>query len=528
MRNIKNLTTVFLLLIVSTTKAQTIGDGIKQIKYEQYQKAGTTLRPMLKTGVNFTQATYALGNLYLAQEMNDSAKFFFHKAKESFNVDCWAMICEAKALMLDGKLADARVLFDKAIALNKGKNVQVLLEVADANIHMQTKDLVYANALLTKVASIDPKNVKRTILLGDYYLENNDAGKALEQYEIALEADKTNPEPAFKIGDIRYHNYDAPRAIESFNQAIKIDPSYGPAIRELAEVYGITKQYAKAVEQYKTYLSYAGNNPTQQRKYGLFLFQTKSYQQSLNVLEEYRKTDNTNNTVLRIMAYDYYELNDSAKAISTLDEYFSKQPKEKTIGMDYAYYGKSLLKMKKDSLGFVYLWKGLKKDSSNEDMYKTLIDAYSGAKRYGDISTVYAYKKQMLNEKFTISDEYLMGYYNYYGKKYALADSSFRLVMLNKPTYFDAIYMRAITNSALDPKMELDSAKNFHTMFVEKVALDSMKYKDKLINSYNYLGSFYFNRGSDKAKSKGYYQKILYLDPENKKAKEAMKLFVIK
>ena len=56
----------------------------------------------------------------------------------------------------------------------------------------------------------------------------------------------------------------------------------------------------------------------------------------------------------------------------------------------------------------------------------------------------------------------------------------------------------------------------------DRAAADNGKFKKELIESYQYLGYYYYLQ-EDNAKSITYWQEVLKLDPENKQATEVIK-----
>ena len=85
-----------------------------------------------------------------------------------------------------------------------------------------------------------------------------------------------------------------------------------------------------------------------------------------------------------------------------------------------------------------------------------------------------------------------------------------------------AYFWKARVNTNFDPESKLGLAKPFYEQFIEKAAADNGKFKKELIESYQYLGYYYYLQ-EDNAKSITYWQEVLKLDPENKQATEVIK-----
>jgi lipoprotein NlpI len=59
---------------------------------------------------------------------------------------------------------------------------------------------------------------------------------------------------------------------------------------------------------------------------------------------------------------------------------------------------------------------------------------------------------------------------------------------------------------------------------LEVVKLDDAKNKKDIMNAYDYLGSYAYQK-DDNATATTYFEKLLVLDPENKKAKDIIAAF---
>ena len=86
------------------------------------------------------------------------------------------------------------------------------------------------------------------------------------------------------------------------------------------------------------------------------------------------------------------------------------------------------------------------------------------------------------------------------------------------------LQMRARIKAALDPEFELGIAKPFYEKVIEKAQTDSVKYSTALVESYDYMGWYYYFTDQNYLISKMYYNRILAIDPKNAKAKNALNL----
>ncbi len=108
------------------------------------------------------------------------------------------------------------------------------------------------------------------------------------------------------------------------------------------------------------------------------------------------------------------------------------------------------------------------------------------------------------------------------GLEYAKADSALIMLSTKAPNLAIAYFWRARVNSNFDPESEAGLAKPFYEKFIELAKGEPDKFKKELIESYSYLGYYYYLQ-KDNAKSKENWQEVLRLDPENTQATEVIK-----
>lgn len=99
---------------------------------------------------------------------------------------------------------------------------------------------------------LDPKNVKKQMILSYAYLRKGDGQSALKTLKIAEKLEPKNKQIAYNLG-LAYNQ------LKNYQQAIKyLEPQLTGGIidfnlnYQLGDAYMGTKQYAKAVERYKS------------------------------------------------------------------------------------------------------------------------------------------------------------------------------------------------------------------------------------------------------------------------------------
>ena len=74
----------------------------------------------------------------------------------------------------------------------------------------------------------------------------------------------------------------------------------------------------------------------------------------------------------------------------------------------------------------------------------------------------------------------------------------------------------ANTAASIDPESKAGLAKPKYDMVIQNALTDTAKYKNELMNAYNYMASYYLRIKKDNDQTKSYAQKIINLDPSNK------------
>lgn len=106
---------------------------------------------------------------------------------------------------------------------------------------------------------------------------------------------------------------------------------------------------------------------------------------------------------------------------------------------------------------------------------------------------------------------------------YTKADSALTMLNQKVPDLAIAYIWKARVNANFDPESKSGLAKPYYEKFIEKAGADKDKFKKELIESYQYLGYYYYLQ-EDNAQSKTYWQEVLNLDPENKQAIDVIKM----
>jgi tetratricopeptide (TPR) repeat protein len=420
----------------------------------------------------------------------------------------------------ENNLQKAEIDFSKALSLSKSKNPSVIKAVSqaylrDANLGSR------AIELLMKAKSIDDHDAEVFILLGDAYLAQNNGGLAVTNYERAASLNVSSAMPYYKIGLVYLRSRNFKSAEENFNKAIQVDAAYTLAYKELGELYYQMKEGTKAVKAYEQYLSLTDNPEHAQLRYAFFLFMAKEFGKANKIFANLESQAELSPTTLRFYAFSLFEAGDYKESRKIFEQYFLKTSEGNVEASDFAYYGKLLIKQKQDSLAVVPLQKSLQLDSSQFEILQLLAETYFQNKKYPEAIEAYE-KLSALRDKPVSQNLYMLGRAYYFNQQYDKADATFQKLIDLQPNMTVGYLWEARTKSNLDPESENGLAKPFYEKVVDKALATPEKNKNELIESYSYLAYYYFLK-QELATSKSYWNKVLAINPNDLKAKEALK-----
>jgi tetratricopeptide (TPR) repeat protein len=377
-----------------------------------------------------------------------------------------------------------------------------------------------ATNYLEKAIEIAPKNTDAYVALGEIYESQNSASEAVKYYNKAVYIDPKLTVPLVKIGNLYMRSRNLEAARDNFDKAKAIDSTYAPLYRGLGEMYSLSGHDNFSIFNYKKFLALSGNNIPAKIQYLISLFRAKKYGEALTLVEEIMNYDKSRNYLNRIAAYSSYEKKpaDYQKALKYIEALIQNSQPDKIISKDYAYYGRTLLKLKDSSVvdkAFDKLQLAYKMDTTDQDLiYDIAVNAYI-YKKY-DLSAVMM-KKKIAYGKPVMNDYMLYGKAYYQSAKYEKADSIFSIVIKMDPNNMIAWTWKASTYVQMDPNSTEGKAKPIYETIIQKGLSDTIKYINDLYTAYSYMGSYYLYSPKPNFNiSESYYHKIVKLDSKNK------------
>jgi tetratricopeptide (TPR) repeat protein len=502
-----------------------VRQAFRLIDIEQTSKGVAALE---KIGGASAENQYYLGLGYLRTGDKDKALAAFEKGISMDDKNGLNYAGKGHVKMVEKNATEAKPHFDKALAVSKSKNVGVLRAVAEGYL-VDTKFVLDAINLLNKAKGINGADPEVHILLGDAFLKQNNGGESVSSYERGAAADKKNAKPYVKVAEVyqRSRNYDL--VLENLNKAITTDAEYAPAYKKLGELYYLRKEADKAVEAYEKYLAITENPGQAKFQYAFFLAMAKRFDKANEIFKEITSGTDASAVALRYygwMLAERSEKDDTTKANAVeaqrvFAKYFEKVKPEETGASDYGYYGKILVKLKQDSLANENFAKSLELDSAQSEVLQLHGDTYLRRKKFDEAAD--AFKKLIAIRKQPLSQDFWsIGRAYYFGGKYAEADTAFTKLAEKQPTVTHGYLWAAKARAQLDSTGTSGIAVPMYEKFIELASQNPEKNRKDLIDAYDYMGQYALHKKDNVLEAKGYFEKILALDPKNARAQEFM------
>jgi tetratricopeptide (TPR) repeat protein len=533
-----SLTLVGLVLVTNKLASQDLSTAIKFSQSERYEDADSVFKQVLKANPANGDVYFFYGenNLksYIADpysnaidEVVKEVTGIFKKGIASDSLNPLNYVGLGMVILLNKNDTTAADVFFKKAELtfpkNKrkytDKNILTLIKLGQAQLYAKEPRYQKATNYLEKAVEIAPKNTDAYVALGEIYESQNSASEAVKYYNKAVYIDPKLTVPLVKIGNLYMRSRNLEAARDNFDKAKAIDSTYAPLYRGLGEMYSLSGHDNFSIFNYKKFLALSGNNIPAKIQYLISLFRAKKYADALTLVEEIMNYDKSRNYLNRIAAYSSYEKKpaDYQKALKYIEALIQNSQPDKIISKDYAYYGRTLLKLKDSSVvdkAFDKLQLAYKMDTTDQDLiYDIAVNAYI-YKKY-DLSAVMM-KKKIAYGKPVMNDYMLYGKAYYQSAKYEKADSVFSIVIKMEPNNMQAWTWKALTYVQMDPNSTEGKAKPIYETIIQKGLSDTTKYLNDLFTAYSYMGSYYlYSPKPDLTISESYYRKIIKLDSKN-------------
>ncbi|WP_412465068.1 tetratricopeptide repeat protein [Flavobacterium mekongense] len=546
---------IFSLALVATTvaNAQDLETAKKAIDAEQFEKAKSLLKSVIQAKPANGKAAFLLGNVYLKQNIADSATIYFQRGLTAAEGAKFNNIGLGQMDLDANNLAAAKAKFDLVTKDLKKKDVEEYIYIARAYMNADKPDYKSAIEILNKAKLANPNDAQVQLALGDAYYGDKNQNDAYVAYRNAYQADNTLLRAKMQLGVLLKGAKAYTEAVKAYKEVIAIDANYGPVYRELAETYYLwgsnvpstyNENIQKALGFYEKYMTLTDYSITSRMRHADFLILAKDYKALELEANKMKEIDGVNPRILRYLGYSAYENGNFEAALKALQDYTANTA-NKVIPRDYIYLGQAKIKKGAsadgktiDPVSLASAIEDIKKAVAMEplvaadlnELGKKLYDQ----KAFGAAAAVFEVAVSVPTSKNYLIDNFYLGNAIYYDNTrkdivkpdpIALqkADVAFGNVIAASPNTADAYIFRARTNNLLENDEVM--AANYQ-LYIDTVTAkgeaEVTKNKAKFIEAYNNMAAHFAN--TDKTKAKELFNKTLALDPTNNYATESLKL----
>lgn len=547
---------IFSLAFIATAsfaQAQDVDDAKKSIDAEQYEKAKIALKNIIQSKPSNGKAAFLLGNVYLRQGVEDSARISFQKGLSASDDGNFNNIGLGQLDLNAGKTLEAKSKFDLATKDMRRKDIEEYIYIANAYMNAAKPDYASAIAVLNKAKAINADNADVLLALGDAYYGNKNQNEAYVAYRDAFQKDSRLLRAKMQLGVLLKGARNFPEAKKTYDEVIAINPNYGPVYRELAETYYLwanvepknyTAYIQTALGYYEKYLTYTDYSLSSRMRHADFLILAKDFKALEAEALKMKELDKVNPRILRYLGYSAYENGNYDAAIKALTD-FTAQANNKVIGKDYYYLGmaKSKKAMSEDGLtvdmvkfdaAMVDIRKAVELEPAIANELNSIGKDYFGKKEYAAASSIFEIAISNPESKNYLEDNIYYGlcvYTENRGKTpetidrvgLEKGDKALDVVIAASPEYLESyIYKARINTTLAKDEVTLASYLKYVELATAKTPEEITANKTKIVEAYNNIAAIYAN--SDKVKAKEYFNKALALDPTNKYAMDSIKI----
>lgn len=321
---------------------------------DQLEEAVKQLKPKVAANPDDPYGYYLLGTAQFDLGDYENARITFQTGAEKKNRYALNQVGMARIYILQKKETEAKEAIERALYLDKGKDVNVKFAVAKA--YLDWGKLKDAEVQLRSAQLEAPNNPRSYVMLGDFEYARGVKEFALQQYQKAIEIDPTYIPAYTRIGELKIQEAEEligdddetakkrltlyNEGLELLNTAIQKKPDFAPSYRVRGDLMLKAGKYEQGRKDYESYLGLQKNDLNAELNYGKFLFLGERYREAI---EQYNKIDTVTGVKLRLLGMSYEKLGQLDKAKASMDQYFTMKTEEYRISDDYEVYGRIML-----------------------------------------------------------------------------------------------------------------------------------------------------------------------------------------
>lgn len=516
----KVLTVSAALLLFTVAKAQNIDEAKKQMYYQRYGSATTTLHNILQKEPSNANAWFLLTDAYAQQDNINKLKDSLALAPAAIADEPYLQVAKGYLLLQQNNKDAAKKLFDAALDKTKEKDAGILSAVAKAHIDAKTGDANYAIELLDKAAKRDKRNQEIYTLKGNAYRKLDNGTEAFKAYQQALEQDKNYTAALHQMGNIFVTQKNPEMYLKYFNDALAADPEFAPAYYSLY-VHNYVTDPAKAMDFFNKYVSKSDPSAKNEYLHTDLLYLTKQHDAAIAKAQQLLQKEGAEPRLYKLIAYSKLDQKDTAAAMDFMQRYFHYAPDSNYVVKDF------------ETMGLLYASTPGKMDSAAKfyekaaSMQTDSVALYAYYKRLAGLyedKKNYAGQAQWLgkfyegNKDASNIDLFNWGIAHYRAQQWQDADSVFGKYIQKYPEQTFGYYWRARSNAAVDSAIEKGTAIPHYLKLVEVAEknFEDANNKKWLVEAYGYLAMYKANTEKDYASAIDYFKKLKTVDPNNK------------
>lgn len=391
--------------------AQGYKDGIDFYKIGEYENAKTILDNNMATASNKAEVYYYYGQIALSQKDKNvaEAKANFDKGVAANPKYPYNYVGQGAVALLNGNKGAAEDLFKAA---RKNSKKDAALEIAIGRAYFNANPTTYAKEIrkcIAKARKMDKTSPEPDILEGDMAMAQQDYGKAMGSYEMAMNFDPTNIESTVKYSD-SYYRVNPELALEKLNEIIRLQPKSALVQRQLAMKLYDHGDFTEAATTYGNFVKNSINHfPQDEARFSQLLFTKRQYKQACDVASNLEKSlqpgEDYYIAALRLQLYSLAEQHRWAPAAEKGAQLFNAalgKEKDNLYLRDYIYYAKVLEANNEPEKAIEYYKKAIEMNPGELSLSRSLVDQYLKAKKYD--SAIEFANTVIANEKSEPSD----------------------------------------------------------------------------------------------------------------------------
>lgn len=376
-----------------------------------------------------------------------------------------------------------------------------------------------AEEILRKCVELDPEDYESNLLLGVYYIDNNNYEEAKKYLRRSIDIKPSDIKSYFYLGEVLSDQGKLNEAEKIYGEILEIDPDNYSTLVTLAVIYENLGNNGKAESYYRKLLKYYPDNPLVYQEYGSFLYRNGRSADAVLQFENAEVLDSSDTGIKLKLGILYLENGEYTEAMNKYNYVLQDEPENDTaryykgialsrvgnvreagimfgsIGEESDYYTNSIIQLalireKEGEIGKAaeLLESRLEKYPDNQDLVNYLGQIYRKKNNFSRAILLY----EDYLEKYPESEQiiYSLAVTHFYNGSENLSISVMKSLLDINPDHADALNFIGYTYA--DMGANLDEAE----MMIRK-ALELSPDSGYIVDS---LGWLYYQRGQyDKA-----------------------------